>query len=89
MGKQGLDLGKAINTHPAVLNSDDTRALKIWLTPADTAVVISPSSIFFDAKCAVTIEDEHAVSRERDGPRRANINESRPAATDKTLPARI
>jgi len=41
------------------------------------------------AMCALTREEEHAVSTVMDGPLRANMNDMRPAATDRTLPGRM
>ena len=41
------------------------------------------------AMCALTMEEEHAVSTARDGPLRPNMNDRRPAATDRTLPGRM
>ena len=58
-------------------------------TPHDAAASTSPLAMASVAAWVETMEDEHAVSTARDGPRNPNTNDTRPAATLRTFPGKM
>ena len=73
---------------PALLNRPEARIDAVNWTPHAAAAPIAPPAMAVWLMCALTMEEEHAVSTAKDGPLRPNTNDRRPAATDRTLPWR-
>ena len=72
---------------PAFWKAAPVSGMSVVLTPPTSATRTPAAAMATSAEWTATSDDEHAVSTATDGPRRPNVNDSRPAATLTALAA--